>query len=284
MNFLKCWNRLFAYNSSRYRLTQEIENFATLVPRDALILDAGAGDAPYKTFFQHAQYESADFEKVDKRYERSTYVCDLRKIPVDDCRFDYIIFTQVMEHLQDPLLVLTELYRVLKPGGKMIYTGPFFYEEHEQPYDFYRYTQYGLQYLFVSAGFIINRIEWLEGYFGTVGYKLHCMSCYLPFKPKDISVNLSGYAIAPLMLILKLLFVASSTLFHKLEKRVKYVACGYPKNYVAIVTKSPTTQTTSKPLGPSFRKNTKKRHFLSIFYGTTKYFINKINALQAAFT
>ena len=62
----------------------------------------------------------------------------------------------------------------------MIYSGPLFYEEHEQPYDFYRYTQFGLRYLFSSAGFIIERLAWLEGYLGTVGYQLNTMARYLP--------------------------------------------------------------------------------------------------------
>src|SRR5262249_19275147 len=111
---------------------------------------------------KHAQYESADFKKLKKDYPATTYTCDLKDIPVEDCRFDYIVFNQVMEHLPEPLVVLTELHRILKCGGKMIYTGPLFYEEHEQPFDFYRYTQYGLRYLFSMAGFVIERLDWLE--------------------------------------------------------------------------------------------------------------------------
>ena len=91
MNFL---NRILAFNSSRYRLQVESVAFASMVPNGALVLDAGAGDAPYKSLFQHTQYESADFEKVDKEYAASTYVCDLKSIPVEDCRFDFIIFNQ----------------------------------------------------------------------------------------------------------------------------------------------------------------------------------------------
>lgn len=234
---MKYLRRLFNYNSSRYRLWEENAAFAALVPDGALVLDAGSGNAPYKSLFQHAKYESADFEKVDKQYAPSTYVCDLRCVPVEDCRFDFIIFNQVMEHLSEPKLVLLELHRVLKPGGKMIYTGPLFYEEHEQPYDFYRYTQFGLRYLLNSAGFTIDRMDWLEGYFGTIGYQLNCMARYLPHKPSDVSRGLGGYALAPTMMVLKLLFAGCSICFHRLETRVKFVARGYPKNYVAIASK-----------------------------------------------
>jgi len=235
MNYLK---RMLAFNSSRYRLWQENAAFAALVPNGALVLDAGSGDAPYKNLFQHAQYESADFEKVNKTYAPSTYVCDLKSIPVKDCRFDFIIFNQVMEHLPDPQLVLAELYRVLKAGGKMIYTGPLFYEEHEQPYDFYRYTQFGLRHLFNSTGFLIERLDWLEGYFGTVGYQLNCMSRYLPWRPSHLNYGLIGYGLAPIMALLKIGFAACSVLFHRLETRIKFQALGYPKNYLIIASKA----------------------------------------------
>lgn len=112
------------------------------MPAGALVLDAGAGTAPYAELFSHARYESADFEKLEKEYA-STYVCDLGAIPVEDARYDAVVFNQVMEHLPEPARVLAELGRVIKPGGRMIYTGPFFYEEHEGPYDFYRYTRSG---------------------------------------------------------------------------------------------------------------------------------------------
>lgn len=236
MNYLK---KLINFNSSRYRLQQVNEEFASQVPSGALVLDAGAGDGLYKSLFDHASYESADFELVDKDYQKSTYVCDLKKIPVEDSRFDFILFNQVMEHLPEPKKVLAELHRVLKPGGKMIYTGPLFYEEHEQPYDFYRYTQFGLRYLLESTGYHIDRIDWLEGYFGTVGYQLNTMGRYLPYKPRDINTSITGYGLAPIMMILKVAFLSCSILFHKLEMHIKFKGAGYPKNYVSLVSKVP---------------------------------------------
>jgi SAM-dependent methyltransferase len=230
--------KILAFNSSRYRLWQENAAFAALVPKGAVVLDAGSCDAPYESLFQHAQYESADFKKVNKIYAPSTYVCDLKSIPVENCRFDFIIFNQVMEHLPEPHLVLPELYRVLKVGGKMIYTGPLFYEEHEQPYDFYRYTQFGLRHLFNSAGFVIERLDWLEGYFGTVGYQLNCMFRYIPLRPRHLHSGIIGYGLTPIMAILKICFAACSILFHRLETRVKFQAQGHPKNYLVIASKA----------------------------------------------
>lgn len=227
------------FNSSRHRLWRENEAFAAGIPPGSLVLDAGAGEAPYQELFAHTRYETADFEKLERDYPETTYVCDLEKIPVEDGRFDFIVFNQVMEHLPDPGAVLDELHRVLKPGGKMIYSAPLFYPEHEQPYDFYRYTQFGVRYLMGSAGFAVERLDWLEGYFGTVGYQLDRMASDLPYRPRELAPGAAGYLLAPVVLAFRGLFLIGSPLFHWMEKRSKFKRKGYPKNYVAIVSKPP---------------------------------------------
>lgn len=229
--------RAFDFNSSRERLWQENAKFAASIPAGSVVLDAGAGEAPYKPLLRHAQYESADFQKVDKPYAVSTYVCDLKEIPVEDQRFDFVVFNQVLEHVPDPSAVLSELFRVLKPGGQMIYTAPLFYEEHEQPYDFYRYTQFGVRHLLTKAGFAIDRLDWLEGYFATIAYQMHSMARYLPRRPRDIHPGISGVLLWPLVFALRVTMGLGAMLFHRLEVAHKYTARGYPKNYVAIATR-----------------------------------------------
>lgn len=234
---MKQFQQLFAFNSSRYRLSQENAAFAAQLPKGALVLDAGAGHAPYKHLFQHTRYESLDIRPNQNPEAPITYVCDLQHIPVEDQRYDFIVFNQVMEHLPEPQRALHELYRVLKDGGKMLYTGPLFFEEHGIPHDFYRYTQFGLRHMFTKAGFTIERIAWLEGYFGTVGYQLHSMAYYLPWKPGDLRHAQLAISLFPVMFLLKAIFAVASVFFHVLETYSKYVEKGYPKNYVALVRK-----------------------------------------------
>ena len=65
------------YNSSRTRLRDEIAAFAADLPAGSTVLDAGAGEAPYRALLDHVSYESADFEQVDKAYGETTYVLSL---------------------------------------------------------------------------------------------------------------------------------------------------------------------------------------------------------------
>lgn len=224
-------------NSSRTWLDRENIAFAATVPTNALVLDAGAGPQPYRKHFAHCTYEAADFEKVDKEYAKSTYVCDLGSIPVEDGRFDAIVFNQVMEHLPKPRDVLRELHRVMKPGGAMLATAPLFYEEHEQPYDFYRYTQFAWRHLMEEAGFEIERLDWMEGYFGTVAYQLATASKYLPTRPAQISPGILGWLALPVVIASRLLFNLIARIFYRLDERSRFTAKGFPKNYLAIVRK-----------------------------------------------
>jgi SAM-dependent methyltransferase len=214
-------------NSSRYHLLLENKAFASQIPAGSMVLDVGAGQAPYRNLFAHTQYETADFEMVDKVYAPSTYVCDLKEIPVEDARFDYIIFNQVMEHLPEPKAVLIEIHRVLKPNGKMIFSAPLFYEEHEQPYDFYRYTQFGVKYLMESVGFTVVRLDWLEGYFSTIGYQLDRMARYLPYNSYQLVPGVISYILVPIMLILKdsfwLALFFSKKWKRRLSSKIEYI-------------------------------------------------------------
>lgn len=224
-------------NSSRTWLLRENMAFAADIPAGSVILDAGAGEQPYRHLFAACQYEAADFEKVDKPYARSTYVCDLAAIPVENDRFDAVIFNQVLEHIPEPSAVLSELRRVLKPGGRMICTAPFFYQEHEQPYDFYRYTQFGWRHLLGKAGFEIERIDWMEGYLGTLAYQLDIARRSLPVRPSRLGGGAAGWTAAACALACRLLFRVAAPVFHRADENFRLTDAGHSKNYVAIVRK-----------------------------------------------
>lgn len=163
-------------NSSRVYLESFVRQAASIVPVGSNVLDAGAGDCQYKFLFEAMNYESADFCQVDKPYGEITYVGDLNHIPVPDNNYDLVLCTQVLEHVTDPQAIVAELFRVLKPGGVIYASAPLFYEEHEIPYDFFRYTRFGLEYIFQSVGFSITQIAPLEGYFGALSYQFDMAS------------------------------------------------------------------------------------------------------------
>jgi SAM-dependent methyltransferase len=201
------------------------------------VLDAGAGEQLYAPLFAEHVYESADFLQVEKPYAPKTmYVCDLREIPVESNRYDAVLLTQVLEHLPAPEDVLQELFRVLKPGGVIWATTPLFFEEHEAPFDFHRYTQYGLRSRLEGAGFAVAKVERLEGWFGVLGYQAQTMAKYLPRTPGPYGGGPTGLLLAAIAWPASVAALAMSRLLNRLEM-VKLVDAGYPKNYAAMALK-----------------------------------------------
>jgi SAM-dependent methyltransferase len=222
-------------NPSRVRLEAFVTEAAAAVPPGAVVLDAGAGDCRYQRFFSERKYESADFCQVEKEYAKVTYVCDLKQIPVGDASYDLVLCTQVLEHVNEPRRVLKEFARILKPGGQLWLTAPLFYEEHEVPYDFYRYTRYGLSHVVEDAGFDVKRVEWLEGYYATLAYQMQLAARSLSVRRALGSrfglLESGGIAVS------RATFKILSRFFAALELKHKYVERGLCKNYAIVATK-----------------------------------------------
>ncbi len=116
------------------------------------VLDIGAGEAPYRELFTQQVYVTLD--RADTPHSGQVNMHgSADSIPTDDDSFDAVLCTQVLEHVPQPLEALLEFHRVLRPGGALIATVPFVWEEHETPFDYYRYTRYGIEHLALAAGF-----------------------------------------------------------------------------------------------------------------------------------
>jgi SAM-dependent methyltransferase len=128
---------------------------AAATPAGSRVLDAGAGDAPYRELFTHCEYVTADWpNSVHAGGRAADILASLEELPVEDGSFDAAISTQVIEHVPRPAAVLRELHRVLRPGGMLWLTAPLVWPLHEEPYDFFRYTEHGLRRLLADAAFV----------------------------------------------------------------------------------------------------------------------------------
>lgn len=226
----------FFLNPSRIYLETFLRKAASAAAPKAAVLDAGAGDGRYKDLFTHTNYQATDFCQVDKPYVmgKLDYIADLKFLAAADSTYDLIVCSQVLEHINEPQQALSELYRVLKPGGQLWLSAPLFYEEHEKPHDYYRYTQFGLRYLLEKTGFSVISIERLEGYYGTLAYQNLAAARALPVTPKP---TLLGLLTAPALLLLKVSFAFLASMFAYLELYQKEVQIGYCKNYTVVAKK-----------------------------------------------
>lgn len=132
-----------------------------------VLYDLGAGESPFKNFFLlHAkQYIAVDWAG-SYHNTKADIAADLNKpLPIESEVADTVVSLSVLEHLCEPQMMLNEAFRILKPGGSMVLQVPWQWWIHEAPYDFFRYTPYGLKYLFEKAGFVDMVVEPQSGFF-----------------------------------------------------------------------------------------------------------------------
>jgi SAM-dependent methyltransferase len=133
------------------------------------LIDIGCGHKPYKELLKGhiSEHIGVDHESTIHIHDNIDLFGTAYNIPSDDNQFDSAICTAVLEHLEEPEMAIRECYRVLKPGAYTIYSVPFIWHVHEVPRDFYRYTEFGLKYLFEKSGFEIIEIKPLSGFIVT---------------------------------------------------------------------------------------------------------------------
>lgn len=119
-------------------------------------IDIGCGLKPYQGFCHSTEYIGLEIDTAENREKKmADYYYDGLRIPFDDAVFDSAVASQVFEHVFNPDDFFSEVHRVLKPGGMMLLTAPFIWNEHEQPLDYARYSSFGLTSLIEKHGFEI---------------------------------------------------------------------------------------------------------------------------------
>jgi SAM-dependent methyltransferase len=144
----------------RSELHKSIKNYANLL--DGKVIDLGCGTKPYRDLFINANdYIGVDIEqsgnpdsksKVDKFY-------DGKNLPFESNSIDGVFSSETFEHIFNLEEIIIELHRVLKRQGLLLVTCPFFWPEHEIPYDFARYTSFGLKDILKRNGFEVVSFE-----------------------------------------------------------------------------------------------------------------------------
>lgn len=126
------------------------------------VLDFGCGSKPYKELFSHCKkYIGCDIKASghDHTNEEIDYYYDGENLPFLNESFDWIFSSQVFEHIENLDEILDELHRILVPKGGMIVTMPFVWLEHEIPYDFIRYTSFGIKAILEKHGFEVLELK-----------------------------------------------------------------------------------------------------------------------------
>ncbi len=130
-----------------------------------VLLDVGCGSKPYARVFESSVEKHIGLEYSTESVYRdckADFFGDAMELPMKNESVDTILCTEVLEHIPAPEKVIAEFSRVLKKGGTLITTAPFFYPIHDA-WDFFRYSPDGLAVMMKRNGFEIELLEPLSG-------------------------------------------------------------------------------------------------------------------------
>lgn len=137
--------KVYADHNETLRVRRTIDTLLALMPENFRGLNIGAGKTRLHPSIDNMEISAA--EGID-------LVGSVLDIPVSDACYDLVMSQEVLEHVEDPKTAVAEMFRVLKPGGGMLYLQiPFIIGYHPCPHDYWRFTHEGILELVKSAGF-----------------------------------------------------------------------------------------------------------------------------------
>jgi len=127
---------------TRKKLNSLISTYAT----DAKTLEVGSWGSP-----EYGKYFSNKIGIDIRKGPGVDMIANVYGLPFKDGEFDVVLCVAILEHLEEPIKAISEMRRVLKPGGKIIISVPFMFPIHDSPRDYWRFTKYGLKKLFTDG-------------------------------------------------------------------------------------------------------------------------------------
>lgn len=171
-------------------------------------IDLGCGTKPYiQEFVNVSSYLGVDVEHSGNG-DTKTHIdvfYDGHALPFESESIDGVFSSETFEHIFNLEEIIPEINRVLKPGGLLLATCPFFWPEHEMPYDYARYTSFGLKHLLTKNGFEVIHFEKAGNYISSM---IQMQALFLYFFVNKIPVFSSLFFV----LFISPLFIVSEVL------------------------------------------------------------------------
>lgn len=156
-------NKTDTYDMNKQMAAWEVffrESVSELLVPGKRILDIGSGlrvdpdkgnvvdpsRAWMKSLLEHVSYHVMD--PVDTYHP--DIVGDIMRMPIPDASYDGMVCLAVLEHVPRPWDAMTEMFRVLVPGGKLLLYVPFLYPYHAMPGyygDYFRFSEEAIRSL-----------------------------------------------------------------------------------------------------------------------------------------
>lgn len=151
---------MYVFQPERELLKEKIKHYSKYIR--GRVLDVGAGPSDrYGVFFNCGEYVRMDI----KKYEGIDVVGNAEEMPFADESFDSIVCTYVLSNIFDFGKAFLEFRRVLRINGIILLAASLIAQLHDEPNDYWRFTEHSLKRLFGENGFEIMFIDKMGGFF-----------------------------------------------------------------------------------------------------------------------
>ncbi len=149
-----------------------MDNVATLYQRHlpdhahGHLLDLGCGSVPFYEAYKPYIIENTCVDWAKSLHNQAYLDQEVnltQPLPFEARSFDTILLSDVLEHIPNPEQLWGEMARILRPNGAIIMNVPFYYWVHEEPHDYYRYTEYALRRFAEMNGLEVKVLESVGG-------------------------------------------------------------------------------------------------------------------------
>jgi SAM-dependent methyltransferase len=215
-------NTLFSFNYHNVRhITAFLSRSADRLSAGGLtFLDIGAGACPYYALFADRAARYVAVDTVDGLPHGDPRGIEFQhgsaeSLPLADATVDCVLFNQVLEHVTDPDRSLSEIVRVLKPGGWLLGSVPHVSPVHLEPHDYRRYTDLGLSQLLEHHRFTDIIIEGSGGVYSAAALLLTMdwmLSRRREGQPQEFSAT-RAFWLSPVVGLVNLFAQAADALF-----------------------------------------------------------------------
>ena len=167
MSFINFHNLLIKKSKviSRKGLYHFLAEQYDLIPDKSKILLVGSGGKIADHLYKFASRKLFMVISIDiDSTKKPDIIGDVCLYEFGEDKYDAIIMAEVLEHFHNPQKSIVNIHKSLKKGGKAIITVPFIFPIHDRPYDYFRFTRYGLELLLkdFESIFIKDRNNWGE--------------------------------------------------------------------------------------------------------------------------
>jgi SAM-dependent methyltransferase len=127
------------------------------------VLDIGCGKQPFRGLFEGQGYAYFGLDVQTHENTHIDFIAPIdQELPAEllsQGAYDFILCTEVLEHVANWHAAFGNFSRLLNNGGRILITCPHFYQLHEEPYDFWRPTNHAIEIFARNYGLRVVRVE-----------------------------------------------------------------------------------------------------------------------------